>query len=59
MDIAEIKKNEMVEIEGFCESIREYGHIFHYEPSKLDAPFAKILEGISEVNKMMKESFEM
>lgn len=59
MNIKDIKKEEIQEIRDFCNDIDEYGHIYHYPPEKLDEPFRKILEGISEIHKMMKDSFEM
>lgn len=59
MDIEKLKSNEMEEIRGFCDNMKEYGHIYHYPPEKLDEPFKKILEGISEIQKLMKDSFEM
>lgn len=59
MDIKKLKNKEMQEIIDFCSGIEEYGHIYHYPPEKLDAPFAKIMEGISEVQELMNNSFEM
>jgi hypothetical protein len=59
MDIAEIKKNEMVEIQDFCDKIQEFGHIFMFDPKTLDNPFRKILEGINEVHKLMDDSYGM
>ena len=59
MNIGEIKKQEMQDILDFYYHIQDYGHIYHYPSEKLDAPFNKILEGIEEVNKLMKDSFEM
>ncbi len=58
-DIAIIKKEEMQIILDFYYGIKEYGHIYHFPPERLDEPFKKILDGISEVNELMKESFEM
>jgi len=58
-DIAITKKGEMQEIIDFCDGIREFGHIFHLDPKLLDKPFRKILDGISEIQGMMNESFEM
>lgn len=49
----------MQEIIDFYYKIDEYGHIFHLDPSLLDEPFKKILEGMSEIDKMMDDSFEM
>lgn len=59
MDIKEIKKYEIQEIRDFLEGLEDYGHIYHYPPEKLDEPFRKILEGIEEVQQLMKDSFEM
>lgn len=59
MNIKEIKKNEMQEIIDFYHDINDYGHIYHYPPERLDEPFKKILEGIEEIQKLMKDSFEM
>lgn len=59
MDIAKIKAEEMDDIQDFCNGIQEYGHIYHYPKEMLDEPFKKIMEGINEVNQLMKDSFEM
>ncbi len=59
MDIKELKSQEMQEIIDFYYLIQEYGHVFHLEPKLLDEPFKKILEGMSEVKKMMDDSYEM
>lgn len=58
-DIMKIKKNEMNEIIDFYYKIDEYGHIFHLDDKLLDEPFKKILEGISEIEKMMDDSYGM
>ena len=58
-DIANIKKEEMQIILDFYLGIKEYGHIYHFSPERLDAPFDKILEGIEEISQLMKESFEI
>lgn len=58
-DIKEIKKEEMQEIIDFYHHIEDYGHVFHLEHEKLDEPFKKIIEGISEIRKMMDDSWEM
>lgn len=58
-NIKQIKKEEMAEILNFYHHIEEYGHIFYYPAENLDSPFAKILEGMGEVKKMMKDSWEM
>lgn len=49
----------MQDILDFYHGIEEYGHIFHLDPKLLDEPFRKILEGIAEVNQMMKDSWSM
>lgn len=59
MDIKEIKNIEVGEIYDFLEGLQDYGHIYHYSPEKLDEPFKKIMEGIKEIQKLMKDSFEM
>ena len=43
----------------FLEGLQDYGHIYHYPPEKLDEPFKKIMEGIEEIQRLMKDSFEM
>lgn len=58
-DIKEIKKEEINEIQDFLEGLEDYGHIYHYSPEKLDEPFKKILEGIKEIQQLMKDSFEI
>ena len=59
MDIKELKPQEMQETIDFYYHIEDYGHIFHFEPEKLDEPFKKIIEGISEIRKMMCDSYGM
>lgn len=59
MHIKKLKPNEIQEIKDFLDGLEEYGHIYHYPPEKLDEPFNKILEGIEEIRKLMRESFEM
>jgi hypothetical protein len=59
MDIKELKPQEMQEIIDFYHHIEDYGYIFHFEPEKLDEPFNKIIEGISEIRKMMDDSYGM
>lgn len=59
MDIKQIKQIEIQEIRDFLEGLEDYGHIYHYPPEKLDEPFKKIMEGIEEVQKIMKESWSM
>lgn len=58
-DIKKLKYEEMQEIRDFCDGIDEYGHIFHLDPKVLDEPFKKILEGISEIQKFMDDSWSM
>ena len=58
MDIKQLKPTEIQEIYDFLQGLEEYGHIFHFPPNQLDEPFRKILEGISEIQKLMKESWE-
>lgn len=52
-DINEIRKQEMEEIADFYAFIEEYGHIFYGENKDLEEPFKKILEGISEIRKII------
>jgi len=59
MGIKELKPQEMQEIIDFYYHIEDYGHIFHFEPEKLDEPFKKIIEGISEIRKIMDDSYGM
>ena len=59
MDIGKVKKHEMDDIRDFVSGIEEYGHIFLLPVERLDEPFRKILEGIEEIQQMMKDSFEM
>jgi len=59
MNIGDIKSFELEEIQDFLDGIEEYGHIYHYPPERLDAPFAKIMQGIKEVRDLMTDSFEM
>lgn len=59
MDIKELKPQEMQEIIDFYYHIEDYGHIFHFKPEKLDEPFKKIMEGMQEIQQLMKDSFEM
>jgi hypothetical protein len=59
MNINKLKQKEMQEIKDFCRQMEEYGHIFYLDPKLLDEPFNKILEGIKEIQQMMKDSFEM
>lgn len=57
--IEEIKREEMSDILGFYNTVKEYGHIFYQDPKELDEPFRKIMEGIREVEQMMVDSYEM
>jgi hypothetical protein len=59
MDIKELKSQEMEEIIDFYQHIEDYGHVFHLDPKLLDVPFNKILEGISEIRKMMDDSYDI
>ena len=59
MDIKEIKSTEVSEMYDFLEGLQDYGHIYHYPPEKLDEPFKKIMEGIDEIQQLMKDSFEI
>jgi len=59
MNIKDVKKEEIEEIYDFLQGLEDYGHIFHYPPENLDSPFEKIMEGIEEIQEMMKDSFEM
>ena len=59
MDIKKIKKEEVSEMYDFLEGLQDYGNIYHYPPEKLDEPFKKIMEGIEEIQQLMKDSFEM
>lgn len=58
-DIKQIKSTEMQEIIDFYYKIDDYGHVFHFDPKLLDEPFRKIMEGMSEINKMMDDSWSM
>ena len=59
MDIKKIKSTEIQDIRDFLQGLEDYGHIYHYSPEQLDEPFKKILEGIAEVQILMKESWSM
>ena len=56
-DIAKIKQLEMQEIIDFYYKIDEFGHVFHFDDKLLDEPFKKIMEGISEIEKMIDDSY--
>ena len=49
----------MQEIIDFYYSIEKHDHIFHLDPKLLDEPFRKIMEGITEIGKMMDNSYSM
>ncbi len=57
MDIKKLKPQELQEIIDFFYYIEDYGHVFYLEPELLDKPFNKIIEGISEIRKMMDDSY--
>lgn len=59
MDINIIKSQELKEIIDFYYHVEDYGHIFHFESEKLDKPFKKIMEGISEIKQMIDDSYSM
>lgn len=59
MDINEIKKQEIEDIIDFYYHVKDYGHIFHLDSKLLDEPFRKIMDGISEIKKMMEQSYDM
>ena len=59
MDIKQIKEEQVAEMYDFLQTLQDYGHIYHYPPEKLDEPFKKIMQGIEEVQKLMKDSFDM
>ena len=54
MIIKELKRTEVGKICDFLEGLREYGHIYYYPPEKLDEHFKKIMEGIEEIQRLMK-----
>lgn len=58
-DITKIKQYELEEILDFYNGVKEYGHIYHFPDKNLDEPFNKIMEGIEEIQQMIKDSFEM
>ena len=53
MNINDLKKLELEEIQDFVFFIEEYGHIFYGETTELKDPFDKILDGIKEVRKIV------
>jgi hypothetical protein len=56
-DINNIKKEEMSEIIDFYYHIQEYGHIFYEDPTVLDEPFKKIIDGINEVTEIIERNY--
>ena len=56
-DIKELKKLEMEEIIDFFNFIQDYGHIFYDDPSVLDEPFVKIMEGIDEIRQIVDNNY--
>lgn len=58
MNINEIKKEEVQTVINFLQHLEDYGHIYYYPDKWLDEPFRKILEGISEIKKLMDDSWE-
>ena len=59
MNIKELKRDEMAEILDFYYHIDDFGHVFELNAEKLDKPFVKIMEGISEIRQMMEDSWDM
>lgn len=59
MDIKKLKSSEIQDIRDFLDGLDDYGHVYYFPPEDLDEPFRKILEGIQEVQKLMKESWSM
>ena len=57
MDIKKIKENEMWEIMDFHQFIEDYGHIFYDDPKILDIPFQKIMDGITEIKKIVDDNY--
>jgi len=53
MNIKDLKKLELEEIQDFLFFIEDYGHIFYGGESELKEPFDKITEGIEEVRKIV------
>jgi hypothetical protein len=58
-DIKEIKSFEMEEIIDFYRFIEDYGHIFYDDPSTLDEPFNKIIEGINEIREIIEQNYSI
>jgi len=56
-DIKELKKEEMQDIIDFWYHIQDYGHIFYDDPSILDTPFKKIIEGIDEITDIIDKNY--
>jgi len=57
MNIKKIKEEEVSEMYDFLGFLQDYGHIYHYPPEKLDEPFKKIMEGIEEIQQLIKDSY--
>ena len=57
MDIKELKSEEMQDIIDFYYHVEDYGHVFHLGPKLLDELFKKIVDGISEIRKLMDDSY--
>ena len=53
-DIKELKKLEIIDFFYF---IQDYGHIFYDDPSVLDKPFIKIMEGIDEIRQIVDNNY--
>jgi hypothetical protein len=56
-DIKQIKSVEMQEIIDFYHFIEDYGHIFYDDPSILNEPFLKIIEGINEITEIVNSNY--
>ena len=59
VDITEIKKNEIGQILEFYYFLKDYGHIYNLDPIFLDVPFDQILDGISQIKKIIDNSYGM
>jgi len=58
-DIRDLKKDDLIKMQDFLETVEDYGHIYHYPDNKLNEPFKKITDGIDEILEMMNDSWEM
>jgi hypothetical protein len=47
----------MQEIIDFYHFIEDYGHIFYDDPSILNEPFLKIIEGINEITEIVNSNY--